>query len=206
MKIVETTRIDGKFLIEFEDGYKLDVDDEEYFKFYIYDKSELSLEECENIKRNTLIKKARSESIKFISYKIRSSMEVKRKLQELGYEDEVIEKVISALKRGKYLDDFDYAGRYARTKIKTKTISRKQLEFELIQKGIEEEIINSVLETNSIDEYNDALKIATKKLSNKPLDNKSKLKIMKHLYSKGYATELINRVVNELSCSQNYDE
>jgi len=116
-----------------------------------------------------------------------------------GYGNEIIELTIESLIKDKYLDDLDYARRYTRTKIKLNKISRKQLEIELAQKGIRDDIISAVDELDDIDEYGDIRKIVEKKYCIEELrDSKKKLKAMKYLYSKGYGTELIQKVIDEI--------
>lgn len=199
VKIVKQDRLEGKYNICFEDDSILEVNEEDYLTHCLYERDELSRDEIENIALNNNVKKARTDAIKFVSYKIRSCLEVRQRLQKLGYDNTVIETAIESLLKDKYLNDFDYAGRYARTKIKLGRISRKQLETELLQKGISDSIILSLEVFNEIDEYSDIMKIIYKKYSpNELLDQKMKLKAMKYLYSKGYGTEIITNAVEQV--------
>lgn len=199
MKIKEVKRDDQKVSIILENDFCLEVLVSDYITMNLYEKEEFSQEECERIKLITETKMARIDALKFLSYKIRSSREVFLKLQTLNYTDEAIENAITGLIADKYIDDMDYAQRYARTKIKLKKISKKQLEFELLQKGISEEIINTLDDLADIDEYTDIKNILAKKYNINDLkDNKIRLKAMKYLYSKRYSTELIQGILEDL--------
>jgi len=199
VKIISFEKLDGKMNLIFEDESKLEVTEEDYLSLCLYEREEMSRDEYDCINRNTQVKKARIDAIKFISYKIRACKEVYQRLEKLDYGNEIIELTIESLIKDKYLDDLDYARRYTRTKIKLNKISRKQLEIELAQKGIRDDIISAVDELDDIDEYGDIRKIVEKKYCIEELrDSKKKLKAMKYLYSKGYGTELIQKVIDEI--------
>ena len=200
MKIKTIDRSNKNVNIIFEDESTLEVDESDYLTMTLYSREELSKEECEYIKRNYQIKKARIEAIKYVSYKIRSCKEVYQRLLKLDFDADIIRIVIESLIKDKYLDDLDYAQRYARTKIKLNKISRKQLEIELSQKGISDDMISSLQEIEEIDEYGDIKRLLLKKYNvNELLDSKIKLKAMKFLFSKGYGIELIKRAIEEVS-------
>ena len=52
---------------------------------------------------------ARARAIKYIMYKMRTSKEVYDKLLELGFEEEIINRVIFDLKQLEYINDEEYA-------------------------------------------------------------------------------------------------
>lgn len=200
MRIVNVERLDGKFKISFEDESVLETSEEDYLSLCLYEREEITREEIQALKTNEFVKKARIDAIKFVSYKIRSCREVRQKLEKQGFNEEVIEETLKSLIKDRYLDDLDYARRYARTKIKLSKISKKQLEMELSQRGIREDIISEVSELDEIDEYGDIRRILDKKYNaDELMDPKKKLKAMKYLYSKGYGTELIQKAIDGVS-------
>lgn len=199
MKIKEFKRNEEKVEIIFEDDSVLEMEEADYLSMCLYDREELSKDEISEIIYKHQIKRAKLDAVKFISYKIKSTYEVIRRLKELGYNDEVIDTVVDALTRDNYLNDRDYAERYARTKIKLKKLSKKQLEIELLQKGISDEIIGNLRELHEINEYGDVERLLLKKYRAENLkDGKLRLKAMKFLYSKGYEVELIQSVIDNV--------
>jgi len=200
LKIKDINRKEEKVEIVFEDDSVLEIEEADYLTMCLYDREELSKEECSEITYKNQVKKARLDAVKFISYKIKSTYEVIRRLKELGYDDLVIDTVINNLFRDNYLNDLDYAERYARTKIKLKRISKKQLEIELSQKGISDIIISNLKELQEIDEHGDVERILLKKYRAADLkDSKLRLKAMKFLYSKGYEVEIIQSVIDKVT-------
>ena len=73
--------------------------DEEKYKFII---------------NETVYIKAQSRALDFLGYKMRTEKEVRRKLQDEGYIDDVIERVIEFMKKYGYIDDLKYAQSYIR--------------------------------------------------------------------------------------------
>lgn len=203
MRIINVDRLDDKFKISFEDESVLEVLEDDYLSRCMYEREEMSKEEIDFFKKNELVKKARIDAIKYVSYKIRSCKEVRQKLEAQGFDEEIIAEAIETLIKDKYLDDLDYARRYARTKIKLGKISRKQLEIELSQKGIGDELIAEIAELDEINENEDIRKILAKKYSiDELMDQKKKLKAMKYLYSKGYGMELIQKAIDEAASQE----
>lgn len=198
MKIKDINRGE-KVEIVFEDGSVLEVEEADYLAMCLYDREDLSKEECSEIIYKNQVKRAKLDAVKFISYKIKSTFEVVKKLKELGYDNTVIDSVVDALVKDNYLNDKDYAERYARTKIKLKKISKKQLELELQQKGISDEIIANLSELHEIDEHGDVERLLLKKYKADDLkDNKLRLKAMKFLYSKGYDSDIIQSIIDKV--------
>jgi regulatory protein len=200
LKIREINKKEQKVEIVFEDDSVLEMDEADYLTMCLYDREELLKEEISEIIYKSQVKKAKLDAVKFISYKIKSTYEVIRRLRELNYNNDVIDAVVEALTRDNYLNDRDYAERYARTKIKLKKISKKQLELELQQKGISDEIIANLRELYAIDEHSDIERLLLKKYRGSDLkDSKLRLKAIKFLYSKGYEVELIQSVIDKVT-------
>ena len=64
--------------------------------------------------------KARSRAIKYIMYKTRTEHEVRNKLIELEFCEEVIARVISDLKELEYINDKEYAKKFIECNKKSK--------------------------------------------------------------------------------------
>ena len=93
-----------------------------------------------------------------------------------------------------YIDDQKYAENFALYK---KNKGKKALRFELKMKGVDEEIINGVLE--KIESQKDVIfTLAQKFLKNKKPAPDLKQKLFRHLASKGFEFEEINSVITEI--------
>ena len=95
------------------------------------------------------------------------------------------------------LDDEAYAGRYIRSHAAKK--SRRQIRFDLEQKGVAREIIELILQEEEVDEDSQIRKLLLKKgwEPEKRLEPAEYRRIMGALGRRGFSAEAIRRVMQE---------
>jgi regulatory protein len=93
---------------------------------------------------NEQLQKAKDAAYKYLSYRARSVKEVRDKLVQKEFAEEIIEQVVDDLQRQKLLNDREFARRFVEARLGRANGSRK-LAQELRRKGIETEIIDEVL-------------------------------------------------------------
>ena len=133
-----------------------------------------------------------------------SSMELRIKLLQKGYEKNLINVIIDHLENKKYLDDIDFARQFLKAKLDSKGWSKKRLKSELIKKGINSNLIKEVLNENYDEEseLENATAAARKKL--KSLKNKTgdrsilKNKLSSFLSFRGYSYDITKEVCDKL--------
>lgn len=132
-----------------------------------------------------------------LEYRDRTEFELSRKLCERGYGADEIEKTVIFLKECRYLDDEAYAGRYIRSHAAKK--SRRQIRFDLEQKGVAREIIELILQEEEVDEDSQIRKLLLKKgwEPEKRLEPAEYRRIMGALGRRGFSAEAIRRVMQE---------
>ena len=136
----------------------------------------LSEEQYQMIVEETLLKRAKLRAMHL--------------LKDNGYPTEVIEAAIEYVKSYHYVDDREYARRYAEYRATEK--SKIQITLDLVKKGISKEIVQEVLEDIPFDETNIIVKLVQKKCRNKDLsDLKEKQKICRFLMAKGFTYDQI---------------
>lgn len=140
-------------------------------------------------------------SFDYLSYRIRTISEIKRKLHLKKLSDETIEKVIVHLKELKLINDEEFAKQLIAEKIKNKPQGRRLLQQKLYEKGIPKQISESLLDkmlSPQTEKYL-ALKIYQKlkpKLQGM-LQMDMKKKIYETLSRKGFDYEIINEIIRE---------
>ncbi|HUD44057.1 MAG TPA: RecX family transcriptional regulator [Patescibacteria group bacterium] len=82
---------------------------------------------------------------RFLNYRLRSEKEVRDNLLKKKASPEVIEKIISKLKEQRFLNDETFARMWVESRSRTKPRSHYLLKLELRQKGINDEIIEKIL-------------------------------------------------------------
>ena len=93
---------------------------------------------------NEQLQKAKDAAYNYLSYRARSVKEVREKLVQKEFAEEIIEQVVDDLQRQKLLNDREFARRFVEARLGRANGSRK-LAQELRRKGIETEIIVEVL-------------------------------------------------------------
>ncbi len=89
--------------------------------------------------------RAFNRSVRFLSYRPRSRTEVERYLRGKAIAEEVVVDVVARLEQSDYLDDEAFARFWVENREQFRPRSRRALRYELRQKGVSEEIIDSVL-------------------------------------------------------------
>ena len=137
----------------------------------------------------------------YLSYRIRTISEIRKRLKKAKLQDETINKVISHLKELKLVDDEAFARQLVAEKIKNKPSGKRMLEKKLYEMGIpkqvSEPVINELLDEET--EKSLALKVYEKfspKISG--LDKQeARKKIFAKLASRGFNFDIINEIIRE---------
>jgi len=191
----EDTKNRNSYLIKLENEEEFFISDEDYFSNQIYGMDEIEPSVLLNLSRNLIIKKAKSYAIKFVMLKIRSSGEVRTKLSQQGYDEEVIEATLEYLVESNYINDENFARVYSNHLIKTKRLSQNQIKYELKRKGIDLELVEDILSDDSISDISTAQNAFRKKYKNFDFsDVKMKAKAQNFLMSKGFSYDIIKQV------------
>lgn len=146
--------------------------------------------------------KGRETALSYIERTFKTVREVEDKLRDKDYSDETISRVILLLHEYKLLDDYKYAEIFLKEKLRTRGI--KKVRFELSNKGIHKDVVESVMESLSTTEVeaDSCLKLAAKKYEQlKKRENdtyKLKSKLYTFLSGKGYDYELISSTIKRL--------
>lgn len=93
---------------------------------------------------------ARNKAVYYLQFSAKTESELRKKLAEQGFLPASIDSAIDFVKQYRYLDDEDYVRRYIERNGRKK--SRKQIEFELRQKGVRDDLVQAGLEEMPVDE------------------------------------------------------
>lgn len=155
----------------------------------------------EIIFENELIK-AKSIAYRFASYKPRTTQEIKNKLAESNFSEQIIEKSISFLEKYGLINDERYIANFLTDKTKLKKWGILKIKTELLRKGIDKALIELKLKElfDENFEIENALKQANKKLSTiaHRTDEKRKQSLITYLKYKGFSWEIIKKVLDVL--------
>ncbi len=142
------------------------------------------------------VKKGVSYVFGLLAKKPYAEREIKTKLYQKGYSSEAAQKIIENIKEYKLIDDSDYAKTYVDS---NKTKSKREIEFNLSQKGIDKHIIqNAVNDIENDDEMAKIDTITAKYMKNKPKTGENLQKLFRYLQGKGFEFELIKNKISKL--------
>ncbi|MBE2219275.1 MAG: RecX family transcriptional regulator [Ignavibacteria bacterium] len=140
-------------------------------------------------------------SFDYLSYRIRTISEIKKRLKKAKLQQETIEKVIIHLKELKLVDDEAFARQLVAEKIKNKPAGKRMIEKKLYEMGIPKQVGESVLDELMDEETEKSLaaKVYDKLLPKlQGLDRQeARKKIFAKLASRGFNFDIINEIIRE---------
>lgn len=155
---------------------------------------------------------AGSAALNLLSYRARSTRELREKLEEKGFEPSEIKKTIDWLTGAGYLNDEDFARERAGSRLRNMNWGTVKIAFELKTKGISPEIITRVLDEVDEDMEKEAAEKALEKWTRKnraAIDKGGKggkedrggkglrLKAMRHLMGRGFKASVIGSALKD---------
>ncbi|MEM5776602.1 MAG: RecX family transcriptional regulator, partial [Anaerolineaceae bacterium] len=107
---------------------------------------ELDEKKKEQLTQADTLEKAYRRALNFLDYRIRSETEIRKKLQEKGYGDDVIEHIMARLIESRIAGDSSFAQNWVDNRTTFRPRGRRMLRMELRQKGVDETLIDEALE------------------------------------------------------------
>jgi regulatory protein len=147
------------------------------------------------------LKSAKNTCFRLIKVRPRSEHELRSRLLQKGFEKGIIEQAILAISKIGLIDDAAFARMWVASRIK-KPLGLNRLYFELKQKGIDKEIIESVLsEYKSPQQEEETIRdLMQQKI--KKFSGVDKKKIKERLWGfflrKGFSKDIVYDVLSEL--------
>ncbi|MFU0783539.1 MAG: SOS response regulatory protein OraA/RecX, interacts with RecA [Thermoanaerobacterium thermosaccharolyticum] len=179
-----------RFNVYIDNKYAFSVSYEEKKEFNLEEGIDIN-EEQYNYYVNFLVNKsAYNDSLKFLSYSMRTKKELIDKLKLKGYDNSIINNVLEKLIQQRYIDDEYYTELYIKEK-KERLYSKYRIYNDLYRKGIDPSIIASKLDQL----YEDEIDTIKKLIIKKRISTNDKLKIKNYLFRKGFLIEDINKAL-----------
>lgn len=192
-----------------DDEYAFSCDAELVYKYNLKNGIEVNLDFIKEIVSNDEFSKAKSTALKIFERSYKTEKEMIEKLQSRDFPDEVIQRVISFMKEYAFIDDEKYTQMYVKDKIKNR--GRNKIKYDLLRKGVDEEIINNKINSfDSEEEIDIAIELGSKKynsiIKREQDQRKIKQKLSQFLLSRGYTWDTINKVVRVLLKGETIEE
>ncbi len=159
---------------------------------------EITPQELEQYRHDSELGKAYDKALNYISIRDRSEKEINDYLYKKQYAQEIIKEVISKLENLGLIDDVKFVHTWIQWRA-SKLSSKIKIRQELMQKGIDSQIINEALA--SIDETEEVAK--AKELADKyAYRYDSRQKLMAYMSRRGYSYDVIRQAIEDLDISK----
>lgn len=201
MRVTSVTPVDKrKCKVFLEEGFAFVLYRGELEQYGIREGEELEEETYRRILTETLMGRAKERSLYLLGACAKTESWMRRKLSQAGYPAEAVDYALDFLKEYRYIDDKAYAESFIRSAGRAK--SRRQIIFDLQQKGVSKELITAALEEYPMDEEEGARALVIKRMKGKTgISRQEKGRLAGYLGRKGYSFDVINRVLRDFEAS-----
>ncbi|MCP4649894.1 MAG: regulatory protein RecX [PVC group bacterium] len=144
---------------------------------------------------------AKNYAFRLLNFRLRSKREVKNKLKSKDFPTHIIKEVLDFLVDLRYVDDLNFAQLWVSSRLRTKPRSKRFLRYELLKKGVNKEIIETVLAPiDSAQEITIAREAAENKMRTlKKLDKAViKRRLFGYLQRRGFSAQITIQIAKEL--------
>ena len=163
--------------------------------YQIREGSEISDEQYRKILDETILRRAKLRCMNLLKTMDRTEAQLRQKLKQGEYPDEIIERAIEYVKGYRYVDDERYARQYVQCFCEKK--SRYQMIQELMRRGIGKEIIDQAFD--EIPEINEVEQIQKwmekRKFDPENADRKEQQRFYGFLMRRGFSAESIRKAL-----------
>jgi len=193
-------------IIKFTDGSQFEVSLELPHQFQISSGQCIENELFEKIVYASHNFECEKMALNYISKRMKSEFEIVNYLKKKKFEDEVIEQVVNRLKNLNYIDDRNFAFKFADYKMRSKTVGLNLIKNELKLKGIKKEVIEEVLSYLSSQRLSreskgddDLLELALKKFESVKTKKNPLQKVRVFLIGRGFGFDEVDLVLRNIS-------
>jgi regulatory protein len=208
MLVTEVRKKGNNVYLKFDNSDELIVPYEVFVHNYIVKNDVVSAERKLELEKIIELYKIKQSSFRYLSGRNHSRYELYLKLLKKKYNKQFILNTLDELEQNKFIDDKEFAKDYFSIQVKKKRGLLK-IKADLFKKGVKREIIEEVvsISENETEFLNSAKILADRKLEQLKKRNieqiKMKQKIFQYLAGRGFTTDLISKVLNQLEIGTN---
>lgn len=199
MIVTSVTRIDSRRQkVTLDNEYVFSLYNSEIRKYNITEECQITEEFIESMEKDVLYPRAKERALYLLGSMNRTKKQLSDKLTEAFYPKSIVDRVIEFASNYGYIDDERYAISYI--KMKSTSKSKKQIECELMKKGISQNIIReSFGDNNDYCEYEAIRKLLNKaKYKTMLADYTTRGKVVASMLRRGFEYEKITRCIDEI--------
>ncbi|MDQ1908911.1 RecX family transcriptional regulator [Paenibacillus sp. GD4] len=201
-KVERQARAQNRYNLYINDQYAFSVHEDVLIKYRLFKGEEIEKEQYEAIVLEEERQKAYLNAVRLLSSRLRTEHEIKTRLKQKSFSEEIVQETVERLKTEGYLNDSMFADQLTRQRLHSQKKGRHFIKQELQQKGVSKERIQTAIsQVDEETEFQMAYELASKKYRNElktedPL--KTRRKIAGFLARRGYPGGVVTRVLRQL--------
>lgn len=182
-----------------DDKFAFGLSEELKYKYDLKIDDDIDDEYIQDILLAEELSKAINYSLKLLTFRQRSEEELIRSLRRKGFDEFYIEKTIEYCKNNNYINDIEFTRSFINDKVNLSNYGSERIKYELLNKGISKDIIDRELDIDEEYQYNNAMKLAEKKLKSYEGQEYSAIyrKLGGYLHRKGYPYDIVSKVLRD---------
>lgn len=194
-KAMSAVYIDGEYAMELDTEFLEEND--------IHVGVSLTDEQLHRLIEGSGLKRAKSKALYLLSRRDHSRKELKDKIKR-DYDDKSAELAVQRMEELGFINDEAFAEKYAHDLLFIKKYSVRRTRYELIQKGIDKELSEKIIEKLNPDERELITSLVNKKYLKKLSDEKGRRQTFNALQRLGYSFEDIRAVIGDFDENNAY--
>ena len=205
MKVTRIVKKDSNnVVVQIDDNESLILSVDVFLKSGLKKNEEVSDDRFSALIKENRLFHIKKQALRYLARRLHSASELRIKLKQKRYENELIEDVVKELSDTGYLNDLNFSREFTEEKTRTKFWGKNRIKAELIKRGIRTEIITQIINEgfNEDDEYQKAMITAQKKIKTLKLKLNDEIELKRKLISflsmRGYSYEIAGKVCDEL--------
>lgn len=198
-----------RYNLYLDEKYAFSVDEAVLIKYQLSKGKVIEAFTIDEIVFDDEVRKAYNKAINFLSYRMRSEHEVKKKLQMSEFGESVILEAIRKLYEHGFLNDESFTKALVATQKKNSKKGPGAIRQELKKKGIEKDLQEEVLATYTEDEQLTIARTLTEKIIHQSQDKtprQIKEKVQEALLRKGYNFTIISQAIASFELEKEQEE
>lgn len=189
-----------KYRVFSEDGYLFSLYGKELKKYHIQENLMIDDAIISSILDEIIYKRGKERALYLLERRPLTEFMLRDKLKKSEYPVVVINRIVSFLYEYHYLDDLEYIRMYVNTYQYKKSL--KQIKLDLRCKGITKENLEQFFYEYDYSDEESFQRQFDKYIRNKDLsDYKTKQKVFRYFYGKGFETSMIEYAIREANIS-----
>jgi regulatory protein len=195
--IIKIKILDFHVTAELENGETLDIPHRAANLYKLVSGRSIDSTEYAQLKAESQRFRCKKKALDYLAIRARSVFEMERYLTRKGFSHDIIREIMNDVVESGYVDDYDYAKQFIRSKLNRKLVGKHLLASELQKKGVSRDIIKQALKdtasnNNNIDEI---YEIAVKKYQVLKLKKNGLAKLAYFLQHRGFESEIVHTVI-----------